>query len=584
MRATEKSLPPAKRPASRLRRTTIERFIATVDLALPVSIEGWQQELQLLLTHPFLDEPLSGFVDRARLLARGRRASPDAEARAILDVATEALGHWTHKALLASSLEALIAYACAIAMQPQLLMRGCRLFSVACGGTAQQFPSPFGQNCWRSPAAGPRKQDVDTVVALSVRRAIVATLIENAEAKPFRSWTTDNREAALSALWLAYGVTRTGTHAETPLQAEALSEDLRRCGAPLWRRLLQYREPTPGKHDLAQRWSETQLSRLAVSVDASLPASARDDDRPSPSLASAPLETTPHLVVCRTPIPPSADKVDREEIDRHRILETPLPLAAMPSAMQLQTSRDALLAEFPWAAEVVTIVFDDLIGSANLGTSCLTMPATLFVVPPGSGKSRLSRRIAEVLGIARLDIGLGGSSDSKVLAGTSRGWAGGRPSDIASLLARRRTASVLLLLDELDKANNRTVNDGGILNYLLGLLEPETACRHYDAFLKTECDFSGVSWLCTANQLSPLTAPLRSRLRVLFIPQPSNEHFESIAENVLREREKRLAVPAGVLPELRQLGLQFTRLTSARQVRAAVEARLTDWSRQIVRH
>ena len=71
---------------------------------------------------------------------------------------------------------------------------------------------------------------------------------------------------------------------------------------------------------------------------------------------------------------------------------------------------------------------------------------------------------------------------------------------------------------------------------------------------------------------------------MLFVPQPGNEHFETIAENVLREREKRLAVPAGVLPELRQLGLQFTRLTSARQVRAAVEARLTDWSRQIVRH
>ena len=50
------------------------------------------------------------------------------------------------------------------------------------------------------------------------------------------------------------------------------------------------------------------------------------------------------------------------------------------------------------------------------------------------GKSRLARRTAEELGLPRLDLALGGTSDSKVLGGTSRGWGSGKPNDLASIV------------------------------------------------------------------------------------------------------------------------------------------------------
>jgi len=93
----------------------------------------------------------------------------------------------------------------------------------------------------------------------------------------------------------------------------------------------------------------------------------------------------------------------------------------------------------------------------------------------------------------------------------------------------------MVLLDELDKANEGYRVGRGIQALLLGMLEPETARRHTDVFLKTECDFSAVMWIATVNALSTISAPLLSRMRVLILRQPGREHLEVIAENVLAE-------------------------------------------------
>jgi len=320
------------------------------------------------------------------------------------------------------------------------------------------------------------------------------------------------------------------------------------------------------------------LSRLMLTLEPS------GVDAASSSVGAEPAgSTNAWLVVCKQPIPESSDKQDKEEIARHRVLEAALPLTRMPTAQVLEAAMARLLEEFPWSAAALDVIFDDLIGRANLGVRELTMPATLLVGPPGAGKSRLARRIAEGFDIPRLDVSVGGTSDSKILGGTSRGWASGRPSDLASLLARRRTASALVILDEIDKAADRQ-HGGGLLAYLLGLLEPETASRLYDGFLKTECDFSKVSWICTANLLSPLSAPLASRLRILSMPQPTHVHFPAIARNMIFEMERRWGVQPGVLPGLESLGIDMRCLTSVRQVRSAVEAGVTLWSRSILKH
>ena len=116
------------------------------------------------------------------------------------------------------------------------------------------------------------------------------------------------------------------------------------------------------------------------------------------------------------------------------------------------------------------------------------------------------------------------------------------------------------------------------------MLEPETARRHVDVYLKTECDYSGVLWIATANRLSSIQAPLVSRLRVLMLGQPSAEHYPVIAENVLAEIAKRWSLDRGILPSVDELELPLDRLTSARQVRVATEAAATAWARDLQRH
>jgi hypothetical protein len=415
----------------------------------------------------------------------------------------------------------------------------------------------------------------------AVRRAIETVLEESARGSTaFADWNDEGRIAALEALWLAYSHCEIGTAGDDILKAAELRVDLRRCGAPLWRKLVDRLDARPDADARLTRADAVRLlSRLMLTLDPSGP------DVPSSSAGveiATPANTW--LVVCKQPIPESADKQDKEEIARHRVLETALPVSHMPTAQVLEAARDSLLAEFPWAVAAIGVILDDLLGRAKLGVRELTLPATLLVGLPGAGKSRLARRIAEVLELARLDVSLAGTSDTKVIGGTSRGWASGRPSDLACLLARRRTASALVLLDEIDKANDSHREGGGICAYLLALLEPETASRHYDSFLKTECNFSKVSWLCTANTLSGITKPLQSRLRILVVPQPQMEHFSAVSNGVIAELEKRWQLPVGTLPSAHDLAIDWSRLASARQVRVATEASIGHWARSMVKH
>jgi len=108
--------------------------------------------------------------------------------------------------------------------------------------------------------------------------------------------------------------------------------------------------------------------------------------------------------------------------------------------------------------------------------------------------------------------------------------------------------------------------------------------RHYDSFLKTECDFSKVSWLCTANTLRGISKPLQSRLRIIHVPQPRREHLPVVCAGVVAELELRWQIPPGTIPSVAELQLDLTQIASARQARSATEASVSSWARSLVRH
>ena len=417
----------------------------------------------------------------------------------------------------------------------------------------------------------------------------------------FAEWSAPDLECALLALRMQYCVFRAAMNGRS-LGPVDLTQEFTDNGAVVWcaveEALAMLPEGSVSARALrTSQWHASVRTIVRRTLGASAGSGTESVIR-SPAVtsisklapSSAPVtdvqipDGKPSLVVCRGRIIDAPDKYDKEEVGRHKILQDPLPLAVMPHTDDLLEMQRALLREFPWAQEVLATIFDDLYGRAKLGIRTFGFAPTLLVGASGSGKSRLAGRLADVFGIPRMDLSLGGTSDSKVLAGTSRGWGSGKPSDLATFLAIRKSASAVVLLDELDKATYGYGTGIGLQSYLLGMLEPETACRIRDEYLKTECDYSGVLWIATANTLSGIQAPLRTRLRTLLLRQPSAEHFRVIAENVLADISKGWSLEREVLPSLSDIELPWDRLSSARQVRKATEAAVMQWARELQRH
>lgn len=203
------------------------------------------------------------------------------------------------------------------------------------------------------------------------------------------------------------------------------------------------------------------------------------------------------------------------------------PLVRVPD---LAEAREKLVAEFPYAADIVDAVLRDLVGRPHVFVRPL-----LLVGSPGSGKTRFARRLAEVLGLGWQVHGCGGASDSTILS-TSRQWSTGRASTLLQLLKRLGAASALLVLDELDKVGTGNQN-GNLLDGILPLLTDDAA-RFHDTYLECVTDLSGVSYVATANSVEGLrrTHPaLVDRFRVHVLPAPRREDLPVVCRTILED-------------------------------------------------
>jgi len=100
-----------------------------------------------------------------------------------------------------------------------------------------------------------------------------------------------------------------------------------------------------------------------------------------------------------------------------------------------------------------------------------------------------------------------------------------------------------------------------------------------------ELDYSGLSWIATANDASILPAPLLSRFKVIEVGRPRAEHLPLLCESVREDLAAQYEVPVENLPKFREtdlarikkgLGMSF----SAREVRLACESLLAEKARQ----
>lgn len=279
-------------------------------------------------------------------------------------------------------------------------------------------------------------------------------------------------------------------------------------------------------------------------------------------------------VVIKGNIPKSSDRSDNDLLTQYEALRRPMSLARMPTRERIAEIQSILESEFPWATAAIETIMSEIRARRRFGTKVLGMQPVLLCGPPGTGKTRLIQRFADLLAIPNTVINLAGMTDNKTLKGVTRGWSSNRPSRIVECILQSGP-SHLFLLDEVDKAHGHGTHSGEPQEALLDLVEPQNARRYSDVFLQTECDVSYCLYVLTANSLSRITEPLLSRLSLAYVPAPGPEHARVIAQGLLRDIENSWRVPTGTL-DIAQTEMQELIGLSPREMRRALMKILGD--------
>jgi ATP-dependent Lon protease len=241
----------------------------------------------------------------------------------------------------------------------------------------------------------------------------------------------------------------------------------------------------------------------------------------------------------------AADRVQREM----RKLKMMNPMSAV--AAVIRNYLDHILA-LPWSEysddrvdlnEASAVLHRDHAGLSKVKTriieflSVLSLvkrmdgPVLCLVGPPGVGKTSLARSIAESMNRQFVRVALGGVRDEAEIRGHRRTYIGALPGKIMHGLRKAGTSNPVFLLDEIDKMNSDFRGDPSAA--LLEVLDPEQNKAFTDHYLDLEYDLSKVLFICTANSLQQIPAPLQDRLEIVRLAGYSEAEKVAIARRHL---------------------------------------------------
>lgn len=170
--------------------------------------------------------------------------------------------------------------------------------------------------------------------------------------------------------------------------------------------------------------------------------------------------------------------------------------------------------------------------------------------PPGTGKTSIAKSIAQSLNRKYVRIAMGGIQDVHEVKGHRRTYVGSIPGRIISALKQAKTSNPLMLIDEIDKLD--LSRGGAAASAFLEILDPEQNNAFVDNYVDVKVDLSKVLFVCTANYLGNIPAPLRDRMEIINVSgYTNNEKLEIAKRHLIPDAAKKAGLEGNhvILPD-----------------------------------